>query len=243
MIVYFVEDAGGPAEIVKSAGLSRVLEAPTSVSVELPAERVGGGEGTVRGLLLAEDGRGPVKLQDVPLAYLQWEERIENPAPTVKCWMSEWGETTPEELKRRRMIDGHLVRMGDERKWLIPMARKFPAGTALPMTLRLRDGVLEGEVLKEFADFSAVGERLFEFLYLNVKGDGEVAYPDAAISWVESFEMIVGALGINYRVEIAEANLLGLVRDDRMREALGAIVDEPGALEHVKKKRSDGGSE
>lgn len=148
------------------------------------------------------------------------------------------GAPGPGELARGRRVDGHLVRLGDGRDWLVPCGRLFPSGTALPQTLVMEGGILRGEVVEEFAEYSRECEGLFWALYGDAMPEDMPGRPEQVetVTFERAFRCAVLALGVNYRVGLDEVSRLGLLRTDNVREVLGAMVDEPGLRRLAEKK-------
>jgi len=223
----FVYLVGGATAVVNARGaLGGVLEAGTlPAHVHVQGEVVlDGAARQVHGLLVGE-GVGELRLEDVR-EWGEWEgeSKVESRKAEVLFGVIGEGMPGPGDLARGRQVDGHWVELGDGHKWLVPCARRFPSGTMLPQSLIMERGVRVGGVVREYVEFSKRAEGLFERLYLGKGSDREDA---GGVSFGEAFAICVEALGVNYRVGAAEVSRLELLRTDRLRSVLGAIVDEP----------------
>lgn len=157
----------------------------------------------------------------------------------------------PEDLSRNEQLGGHVVKLGDGREWIVPVARGFTETDdgigwylALPATLELAESGewTSGPVEERYQPLWAIAEAYWEHFSSAVRvaagkataqSGGEIAFdfqglPDAAVV----------ALQANYRIGRTEAALLGLF-DDKQRKAtavMQALIDWPSWDEIVKKK-------
>lgn len=157
---------------------------------------------------------------------------------------------TPEDLARRRLLDGHFVTLGDGNDWLIPIARG--AGDddgniywyeALPkgMTLNGDRQWVPGDVVSEYAAIWNIAQRWADAVFKVNKPetqDGDVVR--VKLDFTENMGTAARiALSANYRVDDGEIALLNLFCDERLAyEILNATVDMPRWEALLKKKLS-----
>lgn len=203
-----------------------------------------------RSLLDGPAGAGRMLIADGRLAserlYYRPAEQVWQKSANGKYWLGYWLDAVPnaESLKRKAIVAGHTVELGGRGTFTIPLARKFPAGTNLPMDMVL---TAEGLTLKEkpqFVGFSARAEKLWRHILRQM----DWMSPDAedAMTGQEQFLVCVEALGINYHLGSDEASMLGLIDTVSLNDIACLIVDVPGLkqelprmLEQLKKKDSD----
>jgi len=152
----------------------------------------------------------------------------------------------PDDLARpeERRLDGHPVRLGDGRIWIVPIVRgvKERDGEPVPYVPLPRrigcdeDGrtVFRGVIAEHQGLWEAAG-RWWDFT--------EAAGPSATIAWDEIVTIALAGLAGNYRLRLAvEADLLGLFSQPNVREVCDAMIDLPGWKRWLKKKEASGGS-
>ncbi len=141
---------------------------------------------------------------------------------------------TERELQREVQLEGHEVKLGDGEKWLIPIARKFPAGIALPQTLILgKNGeVISGGLLPQYAQLGQRAEKIWEEFRLGISQAEQKEEIELTIS--EGMKFAIDAIAFNYRVGAEEANLLKLITSQNLQEIMEAVIDVPAVLELMK---------
>jgi hypothetical protein len=163
----------------------------------------------------------------------------------------------PEELQRRQLLDGHWVRLGDNRKWLIPVARgcsenaegNLVCHNNLPTALDLDDAGkwVRGTVVKAYEALWQVGERWFttrQRAWAGTLAEGDAAEEETTELLIDFPDVTVAAvvaLSANYRLGPAEAVLLELFTEQNVVEIMQAVVDWPTWAEWFKKKTDKGG--
>ncbi len=136
----------------------------------------------------------------------------------------------PADLVREEMIAGHQVTLADGHDWMVPLARVFPKGTALPQALVLGpDGELVTESLPQFAKLSQDAERVFEWHI------GE----DVTMNLQEAWDAAIRALAQNYRLDKWEVSMLRLLTDANVTETLLALIDGPEIKAFINSKKKD----
>lgn len=167
---------------------------------------------------------------------------------------------TPEALQRRELLNGHAVRLGDDRLWLCPIAVMFAGslGSAglvaqLPTRSDLDDdgnwvatGIVDKyrrawDVALEYWDARVVSP--FQSPPVTTDEDGNTIQPDRSandgplpvITFDGAHDAAVDALSVNYRVGRAEAAALGLLDNSIVRQILDVLIDYPGLMSWSKK--------
>lgn len=184
---------------------------------EMPAVLVG----AVRG---AEDG-------GAPRVFLGWESGA---------------KPGPEDLQRPRITAGHVVTMGDGRRWMAPKARAVVMAedgsvawaNALERRVRLdreRGVWVEDGVAVQYEELWRIAELFWSALRSAGEGAGDVV----EVSFDERIEYALRCLRVNYRVGPMEAEVIELLNETCAAEVLCAVVDMPVwvALLADKKKR------
>lgn len=127
----------------------------------------------------------------------------------------------PDDLIRKRPLDGQLLELADEREWLIPVARRWSEeddqarwSCNLPSKLRFGQSkqVFLGGVLPRYARLWAIAEA--------------DAMPESELlsgnGWVYAAAEILQA---NYKIGTAEIELLGLFTQETPRQILDVFGD------------------
>jgi hypothetical protein len=227
--MYFLYVLHGVAQVSQAAlderGLNHLPKADTLITrgmMDGPEQRA---------CLMVADGRcRPADLRYVP-AEQTWQTSLNG-----QFWLGFWNDKKPtaRTLRRQAVIEGYTVDLGPSGVWAIPLARKFPAGTALPQGLILTAGGLTLREKPEFMDFCQKAERLWRQFMRQM----EWIEPDAAddLTTQEEWELAAAALGINYHVGADEINGLGLLDTQTLGQIACKIVDVP-ALERTLMER------
>jgi hypothetical protein len=206
-------------------------------------------DGTGGGVIIAAKGSvAPERLMLQPNGGAQrWRPIPNNPA---KAWCGMYVEDppTPDELIRSRVIDGHLMTLGDGRQWLCPIARavgQTAAGPrdycALPRTTDIGDdgNWSVGEIDMLFVDLWSIACNYFDALSDAIDaaaGDDESQGDEARKLAVEfDFagvrENAMRCLQAHYKVNRIEVVMLDLFRaEDHAHNVLQALIDWPGRL-------------
>lgn len=157
----------------------------------------------------------------------------------------------PADLARAEMVDGHAVTLADGNDWIVPLARCFPAGSRLPsrITFGANRGVTT-EIRAEYRDlFDRAWALAAEFYHMPDEGgeeaDGKAEY---TLTLSDEAGLALDALRLNYRLDWAEANLLGILDTPAITRVLCALIDVPGfqkllAAEISGQKKTDGPSD
>jgi hypothetical protein len=169
------------------------------------------------------------------------------PAPWVGLWTAD--RPGPEDLGRRALLDGHWVKMGDDRSWLIPVARgstdedgELRWYVALPQRVGLDEAGewTAGQVVDKYAKLWEVAGRWWAAMAGTVIETAD--QPDDSGEVVLDFagcnDAALTALSANYVVGRAEMALLQLLTDQNVREVLNAIIDWPTLSAWLEKKTS-----
>jgi hypothetical protein len=212
MLAYYIPGREGVTlGALRELGLGYAFEEKT------PKARVHGrGPDDGEGLFIAPgDGKGLGRAR----ADLSWM----NP-PDTAWWIGSSGGGDPAVLEHEDQIDGHLVKLGDGREWLIPAARSFGRGSVLPESMILGpDGkTWVGEPLARFAQISTRAERVELAFRGTLPDDAEPLDMTQ-----EGAEIVVDALALNYRISALEVSVLRLLTGPIIARCLWALVDGP----------------
>jgi len=163
--------------------------------------------------------------------------------PTLGCWPpgtdrpeadQRWSEgdplwvghyvcepPTPDDLARDELVRGYRVPLADGQRWAVPLARKFPEGTALPQAVYLdKQGAVICEPLPKYAQFTQHVDAFWQALAEHGESTEDLD-PD---QW---FDLAVEALAVNYRLGRSEVSHLGLLTTENIWLLLLVMVDAP----------------
>lgn len=206
--LYFVSGArtlGEASEVLKGLGLwERLCGASHVYSKSGPGA---GGEG---GLVVGGSG-------DLPVGYFPEEQEWVS-AGGVELGWGVGRRPGPDDLVVAEPVEGYLVELGDGHRWLVPKARCFPVGTALPSSLNIGvGGSVVSRVLPAFAGLSARAEAIWRGY-----GDGSFRMPAE-----EAYGLAADALGVNYVVSGVECSALNLFTTNNLKVLFHRLVDIP----------------
>jgi hypothetical protein len=138
---------------------------------------------------------------------------------------------TPADLARPEQIDGYRVVLGDGNPWVIPVARRFPAGTCLPESLALGpDGKLIREVLPAYAGAWRLAQEVCADLASDGAEYGDPGLEPQAMTDARAFVVACEVLALNYRVGPDEVGLLRLLTTRTLPAVLSWFVEYPAYL-------------
>jgi len=235
---------GPSASEVQVAGLSYALDGPIStVNVRGGPD---GGDGTLVALASAVP---PERLRFQADAQTWRKQSNQDHALWVGLHKDPALIPDPQSLARPKQLAGHEVLLGDERPWLVPVARGWIEEDgdlrwyqALPQRSVLSDDGRwqAGGVVARFAplwDLAVRYEEARRLAFLGVEAS-EDQNVQVAFDFDGIHQAAVEALQFNYRIGPAEADLLGLLTWDISREILEAVIDVPTRIDWFKKKQS-----
>lgn len=135
----------------------------------------------------------------------------------------------PDDLIRPKPLDGSLLEMGDEREWLVPVARRWSAQDsqlvwqqALPSRLTFKPGnqVFIGSVLPRYARLWAICEA-----DSRVGTSRELKEDRELLGDMNFVFAAIYVLQANYRISAPEVELLGLFTQETPRAILDLFGD------------------
>ncbi len=227
----------------KTPSVTAAEIAECGLGYAIPAEKtaggvIGGPDG-LNGVILADARR----VQSHRVAYKPDAQTWRRVPGTTGAWVGMWndGVPGPADLARDKQLAGHFVTLGDEREWLIPVARGLveneDAGrlewyTALPQRRELNDAGewVSGDVMPKYGPLWDLACRWFDAT--RGLGDGRQVF-----AFDGADDGAVLALGYNYAgLGGAEVSLLGLFDERIVGQVLQAVIDGPVFDDFLKKK-------
>jgi hypothetical protein len=138
------------------------------------------------------------------------------------------------------MLAGTPVELGDERVWIVPIARSWKEDEStvkwndeLPFSVKvLPDGRWEaGQVVPRYRELWEIGD-----LYVSVVIGGATPEEAARLEQYGSFSAAAIILSANYLVGPAECSLLGLLNTQNAFQVLDALIQRAQMEELGQKK-------
>jgi len=246
--LYFLPSAPAlsPApELLAALGLEGVFRGVEGELASLPATAGPAGQGLLWGLAEAHRERG-VRFD---AAAQDWEQEASG-----RFWLGAWRDARPgpDELARPvpQRVAGELVRMADDREWLVPVARRWGVGAELPewgcslehsVRRRPGGGLAFGQVAPRMAGLWQEACELAELAFDASRSAGGGARVYELPDW---YERLARLLAVNYRVSAAEVDFLGLASEAAAGAAFDVLVDVPGfnAVAELLSKKNCGGT-
>jgi hypothetical protein len=204
------------------------------------------GPGGKRGLVVVADGFDLGRLGYYP----DRQEWRCIPKSEIWCGLFKDDRPAPADLARQQPLPGHLVKLADDRKWLVPVARALVAdGDQLAFQCRLpcatslddngewrRDGVMP-----RYASIWSIAERWWDTAFPAEEEGTGAETPKLTFDFGEANDAAAQVLGVNYRLGRMEASHLGLLTEQSVGSILLALVDWPVAAAWLKKKAAAAG--
>lgn len=220
--------------LLAARGLGEVLEDIRSLDDLAHADLATLGPGGKSGVIISAI---PVESRELPrrLGYYPQDTAIE--------WLSFNGgliwaaidknyPPTPADLARHKMLDGYPIEMADGQEWIVPILRRWPAGTALPQDWEWDDA---GQFVQRIkARYQRIWESSSKTAseFFDSPSGHRINLPDAT-------QRILDALALNYRLGRHEQRLLHLVDSTNWEDALAATVDLPKVFALVAQKKTE----
>ena len=240
--IYFIPSSNGlgQAGLIKKAGLDNILDDPQKVT----SNQIFSGPDGLAGFLFSFCQPKELKYKPAPAVSSEAEktncqgfdksQQVWQKSNCGKYYIGFYSDSPPteKELARDVQITGHPVKLGhgqtqtetqtDTDKWIIPLARIFPAGTKLPQSLILgSNGEVVTETLPKFVRFSAMCEKLWREFEIQIG----LAAGEKSMTTAEGFTLATEALAINYRINVDGINILKLFNTQNIAQILLAVID------------------
>lgn len=126
---------------------------------------------------------------------------------------------TPEDLERPKTVGFYALTLGDGREWLLPTAAGEEEDYCpLPKKREIdpETGEIQRRPMERFDQLRLYADEIREAVKLS---------NEDAVDVDRETEIVLEALGTNYRVGICEASLLELLTDDAVRLIIWALID------------------
>lgn len=211
---------------LESRGLDRTFRDVGEISRDCSLfEITGTGPGGHSGVLLCAlptNGDAPDRLGYHP-AQQTWEEFREFGQPEHAYWVGTDKEhpPTPADLERKTIHGGYKIKLAGH-EWEVPVIRNPAGGTGLPTAWKAGAGGTVTESVR--AEWSALFERFGRALWMFHGEDSPYPY---AMDRTEALDLCLEAVAVNYRVGLAEQNIMGLIGSESWFPVLAATVDWP----------------
>lgn len=166
-------------------------------------------------------GAGPEGLSGTILAYTSWDGRRVRQPDARADWLWRrmtdglWVGTDPnrpiaeEDIRRKRMIGGIPLQDDSGTAWMIPKCRELDGSTSLPASLIFSDRETVGLPVKpEFLKFYNASSEALQFWF-------DPNFRDNA-SNADVANLAVFLVGLNYRFDWMEQNLLSLIDSENV---------------------------
>lgn len=225
--VYFIPNCqGSPThQICAEVGLAHAFPAGCSIA----ACGTFDGPGDTGGQILAHGGDGAVEFNRATQIWMKINDR---------AWLGMAKDPRmrpgPDELQiDGGLIDGHMVRLGDGREWIVPIIRFANGDTRLPRVLKIVNGEAVYMVREQCRPLFNFSRFVVE---ASIEGEGG-NIPPAQVLWFAS-----SALALNYRVSEYEISALELIDTLNLPRMCDAAVDGPAfraMLEEFEKKKTE----
>ena len=231
-----LETIGDPAQV----GLGYAFEADCTCR-RVMANGPDGGPGVV-----AVD----IQRQPKPGYFADQQTWLKIPGNPAGAWVGRYTDPPPEpkDLARDEQLSGHLVRLADAQKWLVPVARACGETSdgqpvlyqAVPTRMALdEEGAwTDGEVIPRFQPLWEIALAWWDRLMaIGAAEDG--SEPEETFDFDRRADAAIEVLAVNYRLARAEVALLGLFDGETARSVLDATVDMPSINAWIKKNKAD----
>lgn len=147
---------------------------------------------------------------------------------------------TPADLARQQQLLGHWVKLADDQRWLVPIARRvvpedyhLPWYCALPQSVGL-DEHGEWVANQPLARYAPLWRQALA--WWDAMSAAELVDNKAQLDFAGLLDAAVLTLQANYRVSKIECALLALLTIEHAREVLNALIDWPTITAWLKKK-------
>jgi hypothetical protein len=226
-LIYVPEVKIIDAGVLRRVGLDDLAHDRMPSSCELRTEGPDGGRGAIAFWHHEHDARAnPVPVYDPPSQHWRAAKPdAERMLPDKRFWLGMEAKRPPypTDLARSRMVRGREVILGDGNPWLVPIYR------ALPSRVLISDeGFLENPIDPRFASYEQDAEQIYRWL---VPKEGEPGFPRIA-----GWEIAVQFLAMNYRVNQAVVDWLGLFDDSSLKDTLGAVIEFDAILDMIREQ-------
>lgn len=141
-----------------------------------------------------------------------WESQLSDNGKFYLCWQK--GATAePEQLKRRKVVEGQDVELLDGKAWHCPTIRKNLGSPNVPCSYERKAGEITRQVVPSY-------RQVWE-----ASGKWTAAYLGSGLDVGQLFEIAATCLALNYRVGDEELRMLSLFDYDAMKQVLHVAID------------------
>lgn len=141
-----------------------------------------------------------------------WESQLSDNGKFYLCWKK--GEKAePEDLKRRKIVEGQGVELLDGNVWHCPTIRTRLAIPNVPCSYERKSGDVVRQVIPSYREV------------WEASGKWAASYFGSGLSESEMFDIAATCVALNYRVGDEELRLLSLFDLDAMRQVLRVAID------------------
>lgn len=245
-LLYYLptEKAALTPEQIEDAGLGYALPR----KCPQPMRSVQGGPDQQQGVIIAVEG----SISGGLIGYYP-DRQTWRRLPSGAAWVGYYTDQppTPAELVRDKQLPGHLVTLGDDQDYEIPVARGFSDDEenvggyqALPSISTLDDegNWTPGGVVAKHAELWEVAQRWWDS-FVGAAAEDQQPTETGGLRVEFDFaglnDAALTALATNYRLGKAEVALLGLFDQEIVREILLAVIDWPTIENWLKKKEAN----
>jgi hypothetical protein len=227
-------DAAGP-EVIAEAGLTYALP-PDRPITHTKVQANGPDNG--RGVLVADGKLEPALVRIRP-------EVVWTKGGVVWIGHDPENLATPESLLRVDPLPGDLVRMADQREWIIPKARAWSGDESaagwvamLPTVGKLDDEGkwTSGGIVKRYQHLWDLAARWFDSRLDSLGGQEDEERELAGYTVAEMFDAVCELLVANYRLSRQEVSILGLLDTSCAARAMDSASDWAAFVEYQSKK-------
>ena len=228
--LYYLPGKGASLKIqdLRAAGLGYTFERSFT-----PAPLLGSGPDGGQGVIVADD-------RCVPSAKIGMyaDKQVWRKIPQRDVWIGYYTaeRPTPGDLIRSDPLPGHLVTLGDDNQWLIPIARgaaeqedEMVGVCSLPTVRDLDEEGhwMIGGVLPKYERLWQIAQKWWALMCTKISGASTEDDEPVVFDFDGENEAAVDVLTANYRVGAIEAAALGLLNSQTVGAIFMALVDWP----------------
>lgn len=235
-LLYFLPEVKGGVSALATASNGRLVSYGLAdmLGENVSTRGADAGPSGTHGLVVSHSGRA------TQIGY--WPDRQTwSEVPACEGRLAAWiGFATdsppgPDDLARDEQVGGHMIKLGDGREWLIPIARAFPDDSPIDEILRIGpNGELVKAPLPKYAAITADADRVWRMMESANDDPNQIPSEDAIIPDLDCIAIATRALAINYRVRTQEVSALDLILRSTVMPVLLALIDYPTRMSVVK---------
>lgn len=177
------------------------------------------------------------------VVFSQYLDHRNNYLPNEQIWkkygnfhVGYYKNDMPKEidLRKKNIIEGHLVKLGNSEMFIIPVARLITGGSRFPYKIGFDENLTpELKIVEKYQSLYDIAQKVWDAFVDSVENKKDTVN----LTLDDQINQCASILGVNYYVGKAEIDLLNLFDTQNIAEIWRAMIDLP-SLQMINEKKN-----